>query len=150
MKNTLQKIKKWGKMFFWSLSLPVLVVNFSLCSPFSPRYVSLRVMLADTYLDRAKTPLSVSMRVKLSPPTDQRHLAHYLCVAERRSIQLKSGTKAWLPLIRKVTTSSWVNSTSEMQRFVLQFAGNNVSQSQNIKDYVHIQYCSAGNLHLWE
>ena len=33
--------------------------GLSLCSFFTPRYVSVRVMLADTYLDRAEPPLSV-------------------------------------------------------------------------------------------
>lgn len=57
-----------------------------LCSPFPPQYVCVRVMLVDTYLDRAEPLLSVEgvhMLVKLSPPTDQRQLAHYLCIAER-------------------------------------------------------------------
>lgn len=43
-------------------------------------------MLVDTYVDWVEALLlveGVRMLVTLSPPTDQRQLAHYVCIAER-------------------------------------------------------------------
>lgn len=88
----------WQHLPSWFCKLSCLLQKLH-WTTLSPHCVdSLIVIVVDTSLDWTEPPSihwdSVRMLVKLSPGTDQRQLAHYLCTAERPVIHEKSAHRA--------------------------------------------------------